>query len=214
MIALWGRRNSINVQKVLWALDELDLAYEHRDAGGDAGRLDEPAFRAMNPHGRVPVVEDEGGALWESNAIVRYLCGRYSPDVLAPPDPLARAQADAWMDWTATILQPAIMNLFWGFYRTPEAQRNARRNGALVADCASAIASLDLQLQTRPFVAGQTLTMADIPAGTLMFRYFGMEIERPEAPALEAWRNRLAARPAYREHVMRPFEELFGRLAY
>jgi glutathione S-transferase len=214
MITLWGRRNSINVQKVLWTLDEIGLAYAHVDAGGDAGGLDDPAFRAMNPHGRVPVLKDGATAIWESNAIVRYLCAAYAPGVLCPTHPLARAQAEAWMDWALATLQPSIMGLFWGFYRTPAPQRDAGRNRELVAACAEAVAALNRQLTTRRFVAGAALSMADIPAGTLMFRYFGLDIERPDAPAVEAWRGRLAASAAYREHVMRPFDELNGRLAY
>jgi len=214
MITLWGRRNSINVQKVLWTLDEIGLPYTHIDAGGDAGGLDDPGFRAMNPHGRVPVLRDGETALWESNAIVRYLCAAYAPDRLCPAAPLERAGCEAWMDWTLATLQPAIMGLFWGFYRTPEAMRDPARNRQLVADCAAAIEVLDRWLASRPFVAGDAFSMADIPAGTLMFRYFGLEIERPDAPAVQAWRGRLAARRPYGQHVMRPFDELFGRLAY
>jgi len=214
MITLWGRRNSINVQKVLWTLDELGLPYTHIDAGGDAGGLDDPGFRAMNPHGRVPVLKDGETALWESNAIVRYLCAAYSPDALYPAAPLERAGCDGWMDWTLATLQPAVMGLFWGFYRTPEAQRDAARNRQLVADCAQAIETLDRWLHSRPFVAGDAFSMADIPAGTLMFRYFGMQVEHPDAAAVEAWRGRLATRAPYARRVMRPFDDLFGRLAY
>src|SRR5471030_2932952 len=108
MITLWGRRSSVNVQKVLWALDELALPFAHVDAGGDAGGLDEPAFRAMNPHGRVPVLKDGATAIWESNTIVRYLCARYSSGERCPAEPDARAQAEAWMDWELASLQPAI----------------------------------------------------------------------------------------------------------
>jgi glutathione S-transferase len=214
VITLWGRPNSINVQKVLWTLGELGIDYEHIEAGGDAGGLDDPAFRAMNPHGRVPVLRDGDAALWESNAIVRYLCARYAPGGLCPADLAERAAADAWMDWTATRLQPAILDLFWGFYRTPEDRRDAARNAALVADCARGVRALDAWLQQRSFVAGAVFSMADIPAGTLMFRYFEMAIERPAAPAIDAWRVRLAERAPYAKHVMRPFEELFGRLAF
>jgi glutathione S-transferase len=214
MITLWGRRNSVNVQKVLWALDEIGLAYDHIDAGGDAGGLDDPAFRAMNPHGRVPVLKDGEAAIWESNAIVRYLSARYSPGGLCPEDLGERAAADAWMDWTLATLQPAILDLFWGFYRTPAAQRDAARNRALTAASADAIRALNARLQARSFVAGAALSMADIPAGTLMHRYFGMEIERPKVEAVAAWCARLAERAPYAEHVMRPFGELLGRLAF
>jgi glutathione S-transferase len=98
MITLWGRRNSVNVQKVLWTLGELGLAFEHVDAGGDAGGLDAPAFRAMNPHGRVPVLKDGETAIWESNTIIRYLCAQYSGGDLCPAGPAARAEAEEWMD--------------------------------------------------------------------------------------------------------------------
>jgi glutathione S-transferase len=118
------------------------------------------------------------------------------------------------MDWTCASLQPAIGGLFWAFYRTPAAQRDAVRIAALTADSAAAIAALDLWLRRRPFLAGETFSMADIPAGVLVYRYFEMEVTRPEAPAVAAWRARLAERAPYREHVMRPFGELFGRLAY
>ncbi|MFI4934472.1 MAG: glutathione S-transferase family protein [Caulobacterales bacterium] len=214
MLTLWGRPSSINVQKVLWTLGELGLEHQWIDAGGEAGGLDAPAFLAMNPNGRIPVIEDGGAHVWESNAIVRYLCARYGEGGLWPADPLARAQGDQWMDWTLSTLQPAIMGLFWGFYRTPRAQRNERRNAALIADCAAAITLLDRHLAARPFVTDHGFSMADIPAGTLMYRYFALEIDRPAAPAVEAWRGRLEARGAYQAHVMAPFGELFGRLAY
>jgi len=214
MITLWGRRNSINVQKALWALGELGLACEHIDAGGDAGGLDDPAFRAMNPHGRVPVLKDGDAALWESNAIVRYLCAAYGDGGLCPTDLAERAKADAWMDWTCASLQPAIGGLFWAFYRTPATQHDARRIAQLTAESANAIRALDRWLSDRRFLAGGAFSMADIPAGVLAYRYFEMDVDRPAAPAVEAWRARLAERPAYREHVMRPFGELFGRLAF
>jgi glutathione S-transferase len=214
MITLWGRKSSINVQKVMWALGELELTYEHIDAGGDAGGLDAPTFRAMNPHGRVPVLQDGDTALWESNAIVRYLCAQYSPGALCPSTPIGRAGCDGWMDWTATSLQPAIMGLFWGFYRTPAGQRDAGRVAELTQDCAEAVRTLDQWLSTRRFIAGGELSMADIPAGTLMFRYFGMEVDHPVVPAVAVWRARLAERPAYRAAVMQPFDALFGRLAF
>ena len=214
MLTVWGRPNSINVQKVLWTLNELGLAFQHIDAGGDAGGLDDPAFRAMNPHGKVPVLQDGEAAIWESNAIVRYLCAAYGPGALSAIDPAERATQDAWMDWTLATLQPAISGLFWGFYRTPAAQRDGARNAALIADSARAIETLDRWLRSRPFVAGEALSMADIPAGTLVYRYFALDVERPIAPAVETWRARLRERPAYARQVMRPFGELFGRLAF
>ena len=214
MLTLYGRRNSINVQKALWALGELGLAYQHVDAGGDAGGLDAPAFRAMNPHGRVPVLRDGDAAIWESNAIVRHLCAAYGAGRLSALDLAQRARADAWMDWTLATLQPAIGGLFWAFFRTPAAQHDQRRIAQLTADSDAAIRTLDAWLGGRDFIMGEALSMADIPAGVLVYRYFEMDVARPPTPAVEAWRARLAQRAPYREHVMRPFGELFGRLAF
>ena len=214
MITLWGRKNSINVQKALWTLAELALPFEHVDAGGDAGGLDVPAFRAMNPHGRVPVLKDSETAIWESNTIVRYLAADYSSGELCPADPLQRARCEQWMDWTLATLQPAIGGLFWAFYRTPAAQRDLALVRRLEVDSARALETLDRWLSTHRHMAGDAFSMADIPAGVLMFRHFALEIERPAVPAVEAWRQRLAERAPYREMVMRPFDELYGRLAF
>jgi glutathione S-transferase len=104
--------------------------------------------------------------------------------------------------------------LFWGYYRTPEDQRNWPRLHNLIASCARHYELLDRHLARQPYLAGDRLTMADVPAGTTLYRYFGLEIDRPPTPNVEAWYRRLSARAAYREHVMVPFEELRGRLEY
>ncbi len=214
MITLWGRANSINVQKALWALDELGLEFKHIDAGGDAGGLDAPAFRAMNPHGRVPVLRDGETAIWESNTIVRYLCAAYGEGRRCPADAKARAQCEAWMDWTLATLQTAISGLFWAAYRTPSAEQDPVRVARLATDSARAVEALDAWLAARTFVAGASFTMADIPAGVLVYRYFELDVPRPAAPHVQTWRARLAERPAYAARVMRPFGELKGRLAF
>ena len=127
MLKIWGRRSSFNVQKVLWLADELGLPHEHIDAGGRFGGLDAPGFLAMNPHGKVPVIDDDGTIVWESHAILRYLAARHGGARWWPDDPAERSLAERWMDWSATTLQPDfLMGVFWGFYRTPEAQRDCR----------------------------------------------------------------------------------------
>ncbi len=116
MLKVWGRRNSFNVQKVLWLIGELGLAHEHIPAGGDFRRLNELSFRALNPHGRVPVIEDGDLAVWESHAILRYLAARYDQSGLWSADPAERARVDSWMDWSQATLQPDfLMGIFWGF---------------------------------------------------------------------------------------------------
>lgn len=215
MLKVWGRRSSFNVQKVLWLVGELELAHEHIPAGGSFGRLDEPTFRALNPHGRVPVLEVGDVVVWELHAILRYLAARYGRGNFWSEDPATRAQVDGWMDWSQTALQPAFLNgVFWGYYRTPEALRNwpAIRNS--LDRCADLFGLLDRTLGERPFITGDKLSLADIPAGTSLYRYFELDIQRPALPNVQAWYQRLQQRSAYRQNVMIPFEELRGRLDY
>ena len=215
MLKVWGRRSSFNTQKVLWLVGELGLAHEHIPAGGSFGRRDEPAFRAMNPPGWVPVIEDDGHAIWESHTILRYLAAEYGRGPFWSDDPAARAAVEGWMDWAQTALQPDfLMGVFWGFYRTPEAQRDWPAINRSLERCAAHFRLLDSILADRPYLTGNELSLADIPAATCLYRYHELEIERPDLPNLHAWYERLQRRPAYREHVMLPFEELRGRLDY
>lgn len=215
MFKIWGRRNSANVQKVLWLAAELGIEYQHIPAGGSFGGLDEPSFRSMNPHGRVPVLQDGDFAIWESHAILRYLATRYGDGSLWPADPSAKAQRDEWMDWTQTRFQPDFLNgVFWGYYRTPEPQRNWPAINDSIRHCGRHIELIDQILAKRAFLGGEDFSLADIPLGSLLYRYYELDIERPQAKHVEAWYARLKGRPAYQEHVMVAFDELRGRLAY
>jgi glutathione S-transferase len=215
MLKVWGRRSSFNVQKVLWLVAELGLAHEHIPAGGSFGRLDEPVFRALNPHGRVPMLQDGAAAVWESHTILRYLAARYGRGSFWLDDPAHRSRVEGWMDWSQTSLQPDfLMGVFWGYYRTPEAQRDWPAIRRSLARCAEHFRLLDGILASRPFLIGAELSLADIPIGTSLYRYFELDIERPELPHVAAWYERLQQRPAYREHVMVPFAELRGRLGH
>jgi glutathione S-transferase len=215
MLKIYGRLNSINVQKVMWLVGELGLAHEHIPRGGSFGGLDTPEFRAMNPAGRVPVIDDAGVVVWESHAILRYLAARYGGERFYRSDPGARASVDVWLEWTQSRLQPDFINgVFWALYRTPEAQRNEAVIRQGLAASASNFELLDRRLSERPYLAGDELSLADIPAGAQLYRYFALEIERPHIPHVEAWYARLSRRPAYREHVMIPLDELRGRLAF
>lgn len=214
MLKLWGRSNSLNVQKVLWLLGELELAFEHVPAGGDYGRLEEPEFRALNPHGRVPVIEDGETPVWESHSILRHLAERYGGPRFWPSIE-QRASVLPWLDWQQTAFQPPFLTgLFWGYYRTPEAQRDWTAIRTAEAATAEHLVFLDAWLAEREYLAGSQLTLADVPLGTCLFRYFEMDLDHPEVPHVRAWYARLQARPAYREHVMQPFADLKGRLAY
>jgi len=214
MLKIWGRRDAFNVQKVMWLIGELGLEHERIDAGGPFGGLDTPEFRAMNPHGRIPVIDDDGTVVWESHSIVRYLSAKYGRGSFWREDPAERSRSDRWMDWMLATLQRDFMDLFRGFYRTPEAQRDLKMIQQLIAQCADHYRLLDRHLAVQPFLAGDRLTMGDIPAGTSLYRYFELEIERPALPHVSAWYERLRERAPYRQHVMVPFDDLRGRLDY
>lgn len=213
-LTLWGRASSANVQKTLWALGELGVSYEHRLVGGAHGGLDTPEFRAMNPNGLVPVLQDGDLTLWESHAILRYLAAAYGADGLWPSDPRQRAMADQWTDWVATTFQPAWISLFWLLVRTPEDQHDLQAIAAAHAKTTAALRILDANLAERDYLAGDRLSYADIAAGVSLYRWFSMEIDRPAMPGVENWYRRLQERPAFRRAVMVSYDELVGRLAF
>lgn len=204
MLKLWGRINSINVQKVLWALGELKLPCERIDAGLQFGVVNEPFYRKLNPNGRVPTIEDDGFVLWESNAIVRYLAAKHGAGSLWPNDLRQRAGADRWMDWTATTVAPAITPVFWGLIRTPPEKRNMAMIAADAEKTAQAFAVLEQGLEGRDYVAGKSFTMGDIPLGAFVYRWYALEVKRPALKNVEAYYKRLQQRPAYKQHVMTP----------
>ncbi|HET6390932.1 glutathione S-transferase [Hyphomicrobium sp.] len=213
MLKVWGRLNSLNVQKVMWLIGELDVPHEHIAAGGDFGKVDTPAFLAMNPHGRIPVIEDEGHTVWESHTILRYLAARYGKGSFWPDDAFERSNYERWMDWSQTALQPAFLNdVFWAFYRTPEAERDWSIINRGIEQSAKYLQLLDRWLNGKEYMLGESLSLADITTGALLFRYYNIEIERPaRLPNVEAWYDRLKSRPAYRAHVMVPFDDLYGK---
>jgi glutathione S-transferase len=204
MLKVWGRNNSINVQKVMWVVGELDLAHERIDVGGAFGGLDTPEYGKLNPNRRVPVVEDHDVVVWESNACVRYLAARYGAGRLWPEDVRRRARADMWMDWQASTLLPDMTTVFWGLIRTPEAERDHGAIEAAVKRLGATWRILDRHLAARRYVTGDVLTIADIPVGAGCYRYFELPIERPDLPNLATWYDRLKERPPFREHVMLP----------
>jgi glutathione S-transferase len=204
MLKVWGRNNSINVQKVMWTIGELGLEHERVDAGGAFGGLDTESYGALNANRKVPTIEDGGTVVWESNACVRYLAARYGAGGLWPTDPTVRATADMWMDWQQTSLLADLGIVFWGLVHTPEAQRD----GAAIAAAAERLGGiwrlLDQHLAGRTFVAGDSFTMGDIPVGAACYRYYQLAIERPKLAAIEAWYGRLQERAPFRSHVMIP----------
>lgn len=202
MLTIWGRNNSTNVKKVLWCAEEAGLSYDWIPAGGSFGQTADPAYRAMNPNGLVPTIRDNDFVLWESNAIVRYLVGRYAPGTLSPEEPTARASADRWMDFATSSLAGPFRDLFWGLVRTPPEKRDMAVIEAGRAKCATLFAIVDSFLAEQDWLSGKEFGMGDIPLGCFTYPWFEMPIERPDLPHLAAWYARLTERPAYRKTVM------------
>ena len=201
MLKIWGRKNSSNVQKVMWAVGETAVAHEHTEVGGAFGGNREPAFLALNPNGLVPVIQDGAIVLWESNAIVRYIAVKYGAGRLAPADPAMRARADQWMDWQQTAVNAPMVTTFWGLVRTPEEKRDHAAIAAAKARYTEAMNILDAQLAKTPYVAGATFCMGDIPLAIMAHRYFFLFPDEPPLRNLRRWYDILAARPAFAQHV-------------
>ncbi|MBT5110448.1 MAG: glutathione S-transferase family protein [Rhodospirillaceae bacterium] len=206
MLKIIGRRTSGNVMKPLWAADEMGLEYEQVDLGGPFGGNDDPEYRAMNPMGLVPTIIDDGFVMWESNAITRYLSEKYGQGVLYPDDAQGRATADTWMDWQLTTVAKFMFPVFWGLVRTKPADRNMDQINAAIQEGIKFWAMLDNHLKDRDFIAGDRLTMGDIPVGPQAFRWFELVSDRPAMPHLEAWYQRLCDRPAFQKNCMNPLE--------
>ncbi len=206
MLKIWGRKTSINVQKVMWTVGELGLPHERLDFGGEFGGLDTPEYGALNPNRLVPTINDKGLVLWESNAIVRHLAQTYGRGTLSPADEPTYAKADSWMDWSLTTLySDIILTCFIQLVRVSARERNHAAVEAAAKRAGERLAILDQQLQGRPFIIGNQLSIADIAVGTLMYRYFNLRIPRPALPNVERWYTGLTQRPAYQTHVMVDF---------
>lgn len=201
MLKIWGRLSSVNVQKVVWCADELGLAYERLDVGGKFGGNQTPQYLAMNPNGLVPVIEEDGFILYESNAIVRYLSARDSPGKLWPDDLRKRADADRWMEWQSTSLTPAMRDIFWQLIRTPEAQRDMAVVEKSRAETERMVAILDAHLAHHRHMTDHGFTAADIVIGCAAHRWLNMPVKREPRPNLERWYGEIRSRPGARQVV-------------
>jgi glutathione S-transferase len=203
MLTVWGRISSINVRKVVWCAQELGLDFRRIDAGGRFGIVKTDDYRALNPNSVVPTLEEGEGSdryvLWESNVIVRYLCAKHSAAGLYPEALAPRFDAERWMDWQQTTLNKASGGAFLQLVRVPPAERQPAVIEQSVQATEPLFAQLDAHLATRRFMVGDRFTMADIPIGCEVHRWFGLppgEYRHPAWPHLERWFDRLRHRPA------------------
>jgi glutathione S-transferase len=214
MIRIWGRPTSICTQRALWALDEAGCRYKltlasgtmgpdgHVSKGGQPfGIVDTPDYRAMNPNGTVPTIDDGGYVLWESNAIVLYLAAKYASGHMYGDDVGTLARASQWMAWTNEHLEPFLHTLVMHLVRLPPQQRSAAETTAAFDAILQPLAILDRELASRPYIAGGDFTLGDIPAGCAVHRWMLFASTRPSLPNLEAWHRRLSERAGFTRHV-------------
>lgn len=202
MITVWGRRNSVNVQKVLWALEELDVAYVRENVGGSFGGNHDADFLAMNPMGLVPVIRDGDVTMFESNAIVRWLAARYRAGALRPADAKGLAMAEQWMEWAQVNLAPAVSTLFVNRVRSLPEARNAAAATAAERQAGEAVKIADAWIARHDWFAGQDFSFGDIVMGAVVWRYMGLPCDRPATPHLDEWLDALQQREPFRRAVM------------
>jgi glutathione S-transferase len=198
MLKIWGRISSINVRKVVLTAQLLELPFERIDAGREFGLTRSVDYLARNPNALVPTIEDQGLVLWESNVIVRYLGARHGEGTLYPRELSRRFDAERWMDWQQTTLNRAGRDAFWQLVRTPEAQQDRPAIEQSIVETERWLTVLDGHLAQRPFMAGESLTIADIPIACEMHRWWGLPLEHPAHPHLQRWYDGIRQLPAAR----------------
>jgi glutathione S-transferase len=204
MLKIWGRTNSSNVQKAMWCIGELKLPHERIDAGMAFGRNKEDWYLRMNPNGLVPTIDDDGFVVWESNTICRYLAAKHDAGGLWPTSPATRAMAEMWMDWQLSVLNASIGPLFWQLVRTPADKQDKAVIEKATADCLRHFGYVDRWLEDRPYIAGERVTVGDIPVGVMAYRWYALPVDHGSLKQVRGWYERLTQRPAYKQHVMLP----------
>ncbi|HEY2561434.1 MAG TPA: glutathione S-transferase [Caldimonas sp.] len=201
-LRLLGRPSSINVKKVLWLCDELQLPIAHEPWGTGFQSTLPPGFETLNPNRLVPVIVDGDFVLWESNTICRYLAGREGRTDLLPAEPKARARVEQWMDWQTTELNGALRYAFLAIVRHIPEHADAQAVAASIAAWHRHMQIFARQLETTgAYAAGAELTLADIPLGVSTHRWLATPMERPSLPIVAAYYERLSERPAFVRHV-------------
>jgi glutathione S-transferase len=206
-IKVWGRVTSSNVKKVLWVAHDLKLDIERIDAGGKFGVVDTPAYRALNPNGRVPTLEEGDFVLWESNAIMRYFCESYGGEALYPAEPRRRADINRWLDWSLSILSPADTKVFLATIRTPEAKQDKAAIAKMVDQASGAYQILDDHFKEKKYAAG-VFSIADIALSIFVDRWTRNSFltNRPDFAHNTAWLARVREKEGFRKFVEIPLE--------
>jgi glutathione S-transferase len=201
MLKIYGYAESINVRKVLWVCDELGLAFERQEWGGVHRPTSDVQFEALNSVGMVPVIDDDGVVVWESNTIVRYLAASRGRADLLPTQPAARAHVEQWMDWQASDFNNSWRVVFQGLVRRNPAFQDPKALEASWTQFSAMVALIDAQLgRTRGYIAGDTFTVADIVIGLSLRRWHSIAMTRPPLPNVERYYELLLTRRGFQRY--------------
>ncbi len=204
MIEVWGRRSSINVQKVLWALGETGQPFDRHATGGQFGGLDDKTFTKMNPNALVPVMKDGSITLFESNAMMRYLARKYGKDNIRPRGQKPWALADQWTDWTATTLNPHMFTILFNTVRATPEQRDPAAVKKAEAECARLFKIANRAIGRKPWLTGRHFNYADIALGVFYWRYLAFDVKHAKLPNLDRWMDQIKEREAFKKWGMVP----------
>ena len=204
MLMLYGRNSSINVQKAAWVMAEANLRWEWIDKDGTVGSIDSPEYRKLNPASQVPTLDDDGLLVRQSNSIVRYIAKKYGKKKLLPSIESEIVEADRWMEWQATDNSKSLVPVFWGLIRTAPGDQDKNAIRTAITELNKSFRLLNDHLEGKRYVAGNSFSIGDIPAGAAAYRFFSLPIERDSFPHLESWYQILKNRTAFRDLVMVP----------
>lgn len=198
----------------MWCVGELGLEYTRHDAGHTYGVVDGDQFFDLNPNRTVPVLQDNSGpVIWETGAIIRYLATRYGSGPFWPENAVERAVVDMWAEWAKINVAMGFTSpVFWRVVRTPETEQDPRAIADALAALKQKLAIADQRLGEHDWLCGPDFTLADIQFGHILYRYFDIEIERPDWRAIPRYFDRIMQRNAYVEHVAISYEELRNSL--
>ena len=210
MMRLWGRKSSINVQKVLWCLADLGLKegadFERIDAGLQFGIVRSPEFLKLNPNGLVPALEDQGLVLWESNTILRYLASQHDKNKHFPSDIQSQYGSEKWMDWQVGTLWPALRPAFLGLTRIPESERDYHAIQKAYQDANQLFALLDQTLASQAYCSGKQFNIGDIVLALCVHRWMLLNESfakqtgsRADLKNIERWLNQIKTETHFQE---------------
>ncbi|WP_336348067.1 glutathione S-transferase [Pseudomonas monsensis] len=199
MLRILGKASSINVRKVLWTCAELQLPFDREDWGSGFQATHTPEFLALNPCAMVPVIQDGDFTLWESNTIIRYLVANYPGADLYPTEPRARARVDQWIDWQASELNRSWSYAFTSLVRRSPDYQDSAALARGIEQWSKNMDILNRQLEkTGAYVSGERFSLADIPIGLSVNRWFETPLGHPDYPAVRTYYERLSRREGFR----------------